>query len=150
MDGWYYLHTNGTMHWKPQADAIIDIRESDFAVAGWPVETEERESAWRIIVEGLAAGARPAQIAGLAVKFGCDDEDAAIYAERVGCTLELDGDQWCAKAGNFENLQESPAGFGTKAYEALSELALALGYRPSKMWGPTFSGLLALNQAVVA
>ncbi len=58
MDGWYYLHTNGELIYKRDLDGTAaDIRESTFARALWPMEPSDREGAWRILIEGLAAGA---------------------------------------------------------------------------------------------
>lgn len=34
----------------------------------------------------------------------------------------MDGDQWCAVHGDFVNLAESPAGFGTTMEEAVTAL----------------------------
>lgn len=37
------------------------------------------------------------------------------------CTF-MDGDKWCAVFGDFENLQESPAGFGDTVESAVKNL----------------------------
>lgn len=148
INGWYYLHENGELIYKPRPEAAADIRESDFARAMWPVDARDRASGWTIIVEGLAAGANASRVFGLATKWGCTDEDAQVYAERVGAKLFKDGAKWCATAPDFVNLHESPAGFGHHAYEALAWLCKALGYKPSKMWGDTFAGLLAKHKAI--
>ena len=92
--------------------------------------------------EGLAAGADPIRVHALATQWQCDDKDAAIFADRVGCDLHRDGNAWCATDRHFVNLQESPAGFGATALEAMAELCKEIGYRPSKMWGTTFVDLL--------
>lgn len=142
--GWYYLHTNGDMIYKRElGDTAADIRESDLAVMLWPMDPEDRAGAWRILVEGLAAGANRERIAELAAKWGCDDADAQHYAQHIGCRLYRDGAAWCATRADFINLQESPAGGGETALEAFSELAKALGYRPQKMWGATFKSLVS-------
>jgi ribosomal protein S5 len=78
----------------------------------------------------------------LAAKWHCDNDDAQIYAGRIGVHLSLDGNRWCATKGSFVNLQESPAGFGITALEAMAELCKALGYKPQKTWGATFVDLL--------
>jgi hypothetical protein len=54
----------------------------------------------------------------------------------------MDGNMWSAVDRHFINLQESPAGFGVTALEAMAELCNELGYKPSKMWGAKFSDLL--------
>lgn len=93
-----------------------------------PLEERARELA-------LAAGADPARVKGLAALWHCDDEDAGVYADRVGCNLFMDGNAWCATDRHFQDLQTSPAGFGATCLEAMAELAKELGYQPSKMRG---------------
>ena len=148
MEGWYYLHTNGELIYKRElGGTAADIRESDFARGMWPIDPTDREGAWTILVEGLAAGAKAERIKELADKWKCTDEDGLIYAARVGATVRKDGDQWLATRSDFQNVQESPSGFGPTVLEAMSALAKELGYRPAKMWGTSFSDLL--NRASV-
>lgn len=143
IEGWYYLHTNGDLIYKRElGGTVADIRESPFAVGLWPFDHTDRECAWKILVEAGAAGARQARIKELTEKWYCDDEDALIYANFIGVKLDRDGNQQCATRQDFINLQESPAGFGDTALDAMIDLCKTLGYRPSKMWGPTFSDLL--------
>lgn len=140
--GWYYLHENGSLLYKPGSDAAADIRDSDLARGMWPFDPIRRVSVWNLLTEAGAAGASPARITELAAKWGCNDQDAARYAEHIGANVYMDGNAWCATRTDFDNLQESPAGFGATALQALSALAKELGYRPSKMWGATFKNLL--------
>lgn len=141
--GWYYLHTNGNLIYKRElGETAGEIRESSFARALWPVDPENREYVWRILIEALAAGADKTRITELSKKWECSDEDADVYADRVGCNIFKDGDKWCATDGSFVNLQQSPAGFGDTKLEAMASLALELGYIPSKLWGATFHDLL--------
>lgn len=141
--GYYYLHVNNSLIYKPYDEGrVADFRESDMVRAFWPCDPENREHAWTTLIEGLAAGADPARVKELAEKWHCNDEDAAVYAERVGVTLAKDGNQWCATGPGFTNLQESKAGFGDTCLEAMAALAKDLGYRPAKMWGHTFASLL--------
>jgi hypothetical protein len=148
-DGWYYLHINGELIYKRElGGTAADIRESDFARALWPMNPEDRQGAWRILIESLASGANPVRVKDLAKKWHCDDKDAEIYAERVGIDWWADGGKWCATAKNFVNLAESPAGFGDTLLEAFAELAKALGYKPQKMWGNSFADLLSQNREV--
>lgn len=59
ISGWYYLHTNGDLIFKHNLPGTAaDIRESDLAVMLWPIDVEDRESVWRILVEALACGAK--------------------------------------------------------------------------------------------
>lgn len=141
--GWYYLHVNGELIYKPSPDAAEDIRESDLARHMWAVDVHNRASAWDILVEAWALGAKMDRIMELAAKWGCHDADADNYAARVGVTISLDGNMWCATGPGFVNVQESPAGFGDTKLEAMAELARELGMYPSKMWAPTFQGLLS-------
>lgn len=142
--GYYYLHENGSLIYKRELDGetAADIRESPFALGMWPMDPTDRAGAWRIVVEGLAAGATKARVDDLASQWACTDADAQNYAEHIGVVLKRDGNAWCAHRKDFENLQESPAGFGDTALEAFAGLAKALNYRPSKMWGASFEHLV--------
>lgn len=143
--GWYYLHANGELIYKRELDGTVvaDIRESDFARALWSVDPSDREGAWRILVEGLAAGANLSCVQRLANKWKCNNEDAKIYADRVGVILKKDGEgRWCAAKGKPGMLSVAE-GKGDTALEAMADLALKLGYKPSKMWGASFRDLLA-------
>ena len=143
IEGWYYLHTNGELIYKRElGGTAADIRESDFARAMWPLDTTDREGAWRILVESSALGANPARIQELADKWRCNSEDSENYAERIGCNLWLDGNMWCAALPSFVNLQESPTGFGDTELLAMADLAKTLGFRASKMWGASLKDLL--------
>lgn len=142
IQGWYYLHTNGELIFKPHPEAAADIRDSDFARHLWPMDPDDREGAWRILVEAHALGAQQPRIDELAAKWGCDDADADNYAHRVGVTIQRDGDAWCATGPGFQDVQASPAGFGETKLEAMGNLARALGMSAGKMWAPTFRDLL--------
>lgn len=140
--GWYYLHQNGDLIYKPSPDAIVDIRDSDFAVCSWPIDATDRKTAWEILVEAAALGARESRISELAEKWGCNDQDADMFASVVGVVLKVDGNQWCAHRFDFVNLQESFAGFGDSKLLAMADLAKHLGIRGGHMWRSTFSDLI--------
>lgn len=140
--GYYYLHTNGQLIYKPGTECVADIRESDFARMLWPCDPSDRFGAWRILIESLALGALASRVNELASKWLCDDTDADEFANRAGIQLSLDGNAWCATATDFVNLQESPAGFGTTKLHAMAELAKAMGYKAAKMWGISFPDML--------
>ncbi len=146
--GWYYLHQNRELLYKRElGGTAADIRESPFALAMWPLDPEDRESAWTILVEALALGADRTRVLELAKKWHCHDNalgsgDAAIYAKRVGARVFRDGNAWCATRQDFIDLQASPAGFGDTALEALAALCKALGLRPGKTWNAHFRDLL--------
>lgn len=143
VEGYYYLHTNGSLIYKRALDGIeADFRESDLVRMFWPCDVADRETLWRLLVEALALGADKARVIELAIKWGATNDDARIYAQRVGCELFMDGDQWCATDRHFVNVQESPCGFGQTCLEAMAELCKALGYQGGKTWGATFADLL--------
>lgn len=56
--------------------------------------------------------------------------------------LSMDGTAFCATGPGFTNLQESPAGFGETALEAMAYLAKAMNLGGGKMWRQTFKDLL--------
>lgn len=146
--GYYYLHESGDLLFKRMNDGLVeDLRESTFVRAFWPIDAENRETAWTILVEALAAGARHERVMELAGKWRCTDTDANEYSQRVGCTLARDGSQWHAYAAGFENIQESPSGFGPTCLEAMAALAKELKFTPAKLWGASFKDLLALQKA---
>lgn len=145
INGWYYLHTNGSMIYKPSPDAIVDIRDSDFAVCAWPVDSSSRLDAWCILVEGAALGAKPERIAELRRSWSCTEKDADKFAEYAGFTIENEGDQFCAYRTDFVNLQESPAGFGQTKFDACVALAKALGVSGGTMWRATFLDLIKVG-----
>lgn len=72
MDGYYYLHTNGSIIYKrfnPSAD------DSDFVRRVWPIDGSSRECAWKIVLESLALGASLERVKELAGHWGCDIRD---------------------------------------------------------------------------
>ena len=142
MGGWYYLHQNGSLIYKSSTSTLLqDLRESSFVVGIWPAAPLHRENLWGILVEALAAGARD-DVYRLAADSGCTDDDAQIYADRVGLLLCRAGDEWCAMSER--NLKfRAPFGFGEHPVDAFAALARVLGYRPSKnFWTPTFKDLV--------
>lgn len=149
--GWYYLHVNGSLIYKPEYDGTAaDIRDSDLALCMWPMRPSDRAGAWDIAVEGLALGAKKDRVQELAEKWGLTDKDAYTYADRAGIRLEMDGNQWCATGPGFENLQESHAGFAETALEAMAALASDMGLHAGKMWRPTFREMLKGTPALAA
>ena len=144
MSGWYYLHENGELIYKPDYDgAVGDFRESNLVYCFWRVDETDRETAWTILVEGLARGATRTRVMELADRWKCDEADAELYANRIRARLFKDGDQWCAARHDFKNQQESPCGFGEHPIDAFADLARALNFTPTKLgWHATFKELL--------
>lgn len=140
-NGWYYLHENGDLIYKPSPDAIVDIRDSNFAVCSWPLDASDRKTGWEILVEALALGANDQRISEIAEKWQCNDVDADKFADVIGVKLKKDGDSWCAHKADFIDLQSSPAGFGENKLKAMASLAKNLGLKGGHMWRSTFSDL---------
>ena len=141
IQGYYYLHENKELIYKPGSDSIIDIRESNLCHSAWAWD-EERFTAWGILVEALSLGANKKRIKELAKRWKCDNKDAQNYAEYLGFEIEMDGDSYNAKRKDFVNLMESPCGFGDSYLEAMASLCKQLGFKGGKMWNVTFEGLL--------
>lgn len=121
IDGWYYLHTNGALIFK--RFPFRPDPESPFVRRIWPVCSSDRGVAWIMLIEALSLGANREIVMGLAARWGCIDEDAVEFVLRFDrLRLFKDGDQWCATYDDFVDLQESPAGFGDTALEALAAL----------------------------
>jgi hypothetical protein len=143
IQGWYYQHHNGDLIYRRElGGTAADIRESDFAVGLWPFDSDDRAMAWDMLIEALAGGARADRVMQLAEKWGCDDNDAQIYAELRGVKLYPDGNKQCATRTDFINPMESACGFGDTNLEAMADLCKALGYKPSTMWGTSFKQLV--------
>lgn len=142
--GWYYLHVNGDLIYKPDPEAIADIRDSDLARCAWAVDPHDRKGAWELLVESMALGANTSRINELASKWNCNDTDADKFAEVVGVEIVKDGNSWCAHKKDFVDLQESPAGFGDNKLEAMADLAKTLGIQGGHIWRSTFSDLVAV------
>ena len=144
MKHWYYLHENNELIHKNDYEGIVgDFRESDLVHAFWSFDTEDRESAWDLLVEAGSLGANKERIKELAAKWGCDDNDAKVYCERIGVIAKMDGNMWCCHTEDFINLQESPCGFGETILDALIELCKELGFLRTKLgWHARFAELV--------
>jgi hypothetical protein len=133
VEGWFYLHINGDLIYKREDGGVYDdLQSSDFVKACWPAVMSDRKCAWVILVEALALGAKPERIRELAILWKCNDEDAYIFASLVRINLFMDGNRACATRTDFENLQESPIGFGNNYLEAMAALAKELGIEAEK------------------
>ncbi len=142
IQGWFYMHVNGDLIFKNDPDAIEDIRESDLCHTAWPWAGEHRGEAWSMLVEAKSIGANPERIEKLANDWGLNDKDAQNYADYLGIDIGEDGSSKYARLKNFDNLQESPSGFGDTYLDAISALCKELGYKGGKMWNTTFEDLV--------
>ncbi len=147
ISGYYYLHENKDLIYKSyDPHRVSDFRDSDFVIAFWPIDISNRKSAWDILVEAGAVGANKSRIEELASKWGCDDADASHYTSEIELILKKDGDAFCAHKKDFTNLQESDAGFGNTALDAMIDLCQKLGYSPNKLnWHHSFEELVRIK-----
>ena len=84
MKGYYYLHTNGDLIWKPAivVDSEPEYFKSPFVKCYWSIETEDRGDAWTLVIEALARGARIERIKELATKWKLTAKDLKEYIVR--------------------------------------------------------------------
>lgn len=136
IEGYFYLHENNDLIYKNDPDSIVDIRESDLCVSAWAWDGQ-RQTAWSILVEANALGARKERIKELAERWGCDNKDAMMYASYLGIDLtKHETDVFIAK------LSIAKFGAGLSYLDAMSALAMKLGYKGGKMWNATFETLI--------
>lgn len=150
-DGFYYLHTNGSLIHKRGLPGIEnDLRDSTFVTAYWPVDTADRATAWRIAVEAGAAGAAPSRVAELATLWGLSNEDGVVYAERLGIVVEHypAAGTWATFTLGTVPGEGGPSVdvFRPSMLESLTLLAKQLGYQP----GANFADLVARSYQPVA
>lgn len=124
VDGYYYLHTNGDLIYKPATvmDSDPSYFDSSFVKKVWPITLDERETAYTLLLDAEAMGARIERIHELKTKWNITEKDTQTFADRMGFLLSMDGKQWFARLPDFVNVQESPAGFGDTRWDALVEL----------------------------
>ncbi len=146
IDGWFLLRRNGTLQFVSEKDngirgSLLSMLVNNDLVTFWPFQKLNRATVWRILVEGLAAGADKAQIQELAASARCDDHDALIYAARIGCAISKEGVYWKATEQQFIP-GVSKAGYGGTVLDAMGDLCKALGYVPSRIAPMDFAKML--------
>jgi hypothetical protein len=76
--------------------------------------------------------------------FSCHNDYCPCSADNFACSpgpvpkwwqteidVKLDGNMWCATRSGFVNLQESPAGFGERPWQAVDDLLQNVGREQS-------------------
>ena len=83
--GFYYLHTDGDLIYKPARVVEFDASyfASPFVLRVWRFALEDRGDAWTILLEGLALGAREERVRKLADTWHCTGEDLIEYMMRA-------------------------------------------------------------------
>lgn len=85
--GYYYLHTNGDLIWKPEIVVDTDPQyfDSPFVKHVWRVPADsDRDVPWTLLLESLAMGANLDRVKELANKWGCDGKDLPTYMAAIG------------------------------------------------------------------
>jgi len=125
MKGYYYLHTNGDLIFKPAIvfDSDPEYFNSPFVKRYWAFDSEDRFDAWQIAIEALSLGASKKRVFELKEKWKLTNEDAEYFIDRAKLKLFKDGNQFCATFHDFIDIQNSQCGFGDTALEAFAELA---------------------------
>ncbi len=84
-DGFYYLHTDGNLIFKP-AIVVSDPSyfDSPFVKKVWRLDTTDRLCAWRIVLEALSMGCKVNRAKELAIKWGLTFEDSIELLKRTG------------------------------------------------------------------
>jgi len=91
MDGYYYLHTYGSLIWK---SAIVtqnapDYFDSPFVKKLWKVNLSNREDCWRVVLEALALNCPLPRIKQLANKWNLTYKDSLQLLKRTKPSLEM-------------------------------------------------------------
>lgn len=81
-EGLYYLHENGALIYKRHDPGDLD--ESSFVIAWWPVDTNDRLNAWRIVLEAAKLGARQEDLKRLADAWHLTLKDSVEMLRRWG------------------------------------------------------------------
>jgi len=125
IEGYYYLHTNGELIYKPSSVLVGDplYFQSDFVRKVWPIDLTDRALAWDLIIEALSMGANRSRIDQLAEKWRLTDKDARRYAERRQFSLaKLEGG-WIAAADDPRTKPPTRvSGLGPTALDAIADL----------------------------
>lgn len=147
INGYYYLHDNGELIYKPNSeDVVADLRDSDLVKMFWAMDMTSRLCCWSFLIEALAIGAKKSRVEELAKKWNMTDDDGSIYCEKIGVILKKDGDAWCVHKKDFTCLPECPSGFGDTVLEALSEFCKELNFTSTKLnWHKRFEELVKPN-----
>jgi len=80
----YYLHVNGDLIGKNPlvADRDPTYFDSPFVRAHWLMDTDDRSTAWSLLIEALDLAAGVARVKDLAAQWGCNLEDLPHYLIR--------------------------------------------------------------------
>ena len=91
MSGYYYLHENGSLIYKPSiaVESDPDYFKSPFVKKYWKLEETDRGNAWVIILEALALGANIDRVKELLAKWSMSFEDSIKMITRITPTDDM-------------------------------------------------------------
>jgi hypothetical protein len=83
--GFYYLHSNGNLIYKPSTVVDDDSHyfDSPFVKHVWRIDTKDRASAWRVVLEGPTMHCSIPRAKELAEKWGLTFEDSINLLKRT-------------------------------------------------------------------
>ena len=127
--GYYYLHEDGSLIYKPLAVVESDPSyfDSPFVRKVWVLDSDARESRWDIVVEALALGADRKRVDDLAESWKLTNGDAYEYANRRSFSLVETNEGplcWHAIANDpSPNPSTIVRGTGATALDAIADLS---------------------------
>ena len=82
---YYYLHTNGDLIAKNPVvvDSDPSYFDSPFVKKHWLIDTDNRETGWRFLLEALHLGARLERVKELVSTWSFTKEDSFEFVSRV-------------------------------------------------------------------
>jgi len=85
MDGFYYLHTDGSLIFKPATVIDYDPHyfDSPFVKKVWHIDLKDRLNAWKIVLEALSMGCSIPRARELAGKWKLTFEDSIELLKRT-------------------------------------------------------------------
>lgn len=138
--GWYYLHVNGELIYKPYSsvyDPRIDFEESSFVLCYWLINLSDREDAYNLLVRAKMLGAKKDRIEELVSKWNIDDDDTKVYCEKYGIKWARSGEQFIASAGPPIGDDGPVRGVGITLFKAVCDFyakAVNLPEEDFKIW----------------
>lgn len=115
--GWYYLHDNGDLIYKREEPKV---EAGGFVKHVWPVDPEDRCTAYQIVLEAEALGAKIKRVNELAKKWHFTDDDCLIAAGYFCMMLMKDGKRWSARYADAN--ENWSVVHGETAFGAMCEL----------------------------
>lgn len=120
----YYLHINGNLIYKPHAN-IDDLLDSDFVVKFWELDTDNRGTAWLMLIEASLLGATESRINQLREIWDIDNrpEEIADFCKYANLDVKFEGGKYEVREGvDGSNL----VGVDTDFFKACVDLSMKI------------------------